>query len=100
MCSESRTGWINAGGGASSEGEPMNKPGDPQLLADMARRFADRLVDDPTSFAWVFARYRAAEGLDDRALAAFLGVAPELLAQIEICGAPRPDLFREDITTV
>src|SRR5688572_15320693 len=100
MCSESRTGWISAGGDASAEGERMDQAGDPRLLADMARRFADRLVDDPTAFAWVFARYRAAEGVDDLTLAAFLGVAPELLAQIEICATPRPGLFREDITTV
>jgi hypothetical protein len=78
----------------------MNQPGNPDLLTDMARRLAARLTDDRTSLAWVFARYQAAEDLDDLALARQLAVAPELLARIAICGLPRPDHFREDVTAI
>lgn len=78
----------------------MNQPGDPRLLADMARRFAARLVNDPTALAWTFARYKAAEGVDDAEVARRLGIDPDLLARVAICGRPRPGLWREDIEAV
>jgi hypothetical protein len=78
----------------------MSHPADPELLTDLARRMAARLVDDPTSMAWVFARYQAAEGIDEAGVARRLGIEPELVPRVAICNRPRPELFREDVEAI
>ncbi len=78
----------------------MDTPTDATYLARMARRLAARLEGDPNTLASVFARYRAAEGLDDTALAAYFAIDPDVLPHVALCGRPREGLFQEDVTAV
>ena len=66
---------------------------DPVVLA------AERAATRPAFLAFPLAEYAADEGLDDAALAARLGAAPELLAHVRLCRTPPadPDGFREAV---
>lgn len=78
----------------------MDAPIDPTFPARLARRLAARLETNPDTLASVFARYRAAEGIDDAGLAAYFAVDPDVLPHIALCGRPREGLFLEDVTAV
>lgn len=78
----------------------MDTPIDPQFPIRLARRLAERFEGNPDTLASVFARYREAEGIDEAGLAAYLGITPDLVPHIALCGRPRVDLFPEDIATV
>jgi hypothetical protein len=75
-------------------------PTDPALTARLTRRAAERAAERPTFMAWVLARYRDAEGVDDDQLAHFLGITREALDQLALCGRPRQDLFKEDVAAI
>ena len=53
-------------------------------------RLAARAAADPHFLAHPLARYAAAAGLDDAALAARLGVPLAALDALRLCPAPRP----------
>jgi len=78
----------------------MDAPIDLNFPARLARRLAARLETDPDTLASVFARYRAAEGIDDAGLAAYFAVDPDVLPHIALCGRPRDALFLTDVTAV
>lgn len=78
----------------------MDTQTDPAFLARIARRLAARLEDDPSTLAWVFARYRTFEGVDEAGLAAYFAVNPDTVPHIALCGRPREGLFPEDIAAV
>jgi hypothetical protein len=50
--------------------------------------------------AWVLARYRELERLDDDRLAAFLGIDRPALDRLALCGRPRPELFAADVQDI
>jgi hypothetical protein len=64
--------------------------------ARLAARLETRLAADPAFLAWALARFRAAEGLDQAALAAWLGVAPDRLPRLALCLRPRAEAFGAD----
>lgn len=76
----------------------MDAPIDPRFAPRLARRLAARLEGDPDTLAWVFARYRDAEGIDEAGLAAYFGLDPDVVAHLSLCGRPREGLFLEDVT--
>jgi hypothetical protein len=69
-------------------------------LRRLLRRTARAAEDRGLLLAAVFARYRAAEGVDDMEMARRLGVTPDRLDEIAICRRPRPDRFRDDVATI
>jgi hypothetical protein len=71
-------------------------------MSASVERLAQRAAVDPYFLAFALAEYAAAEGLDDAGLAAALGAAPEVLAHVRLCPAPRadPDGFRADVDRV
>jgi hypothetical protein len=60
------------------------------LLAHAARRARDQ----EGFLAGALAAYQEANGMDDAALAAFLGCAPEALPRLALCRRPAPDPAR------
>ena len=65
-----------------------------------ARKVAVRLEDDPTTMAWVLARYREAEDADDALIAISLGIDQARIPHLALCSRPRDELFRSDIETI
>lgn len=78
----------------------MDSPTERRRLAGMAGRLAARFESDPTTMAWVIARYREAEGVDDMLVAVALGIDADQLPHLALCNRPRPELFAEDIETI
>lgn len=78
----------------------MIGPSGSALSARLMRRAAERAVDRPEFMAWVLARYRAAERIDEDRLAVFLGISREVLDRVAVCGRPRPELFKEDVEAI
>jgi hypothetical protein len=72
----------------------MRKPGAPSL-----RHAAQRATQHPFFLARPLLAYQAAHNLNDRALAAFLGCAPDDLPRLALCRRPRaaPPEFRADL---
>lgn len=68
-------------------------------MHDAVTRLGRRAGLDPHFFAFALAEYAAAEGLDDPALAAFLGTTPAGLTPLRLCPAPRtdPEPFAADV---
>lgn len=64
------------------------------------QRLARRASAEPSFLGWQLAAFARARGFDDPALAAHLGCAPESLANVRLCGAIRPDHFRDDVQCV
>ncbi len=62
-------------------------------------RLANRAGVDPFFLAFALAEYATAERLDETALAAALGTAPDVLPHVRLCRSPRADAdgFREDV---
>jgi hypothetical protein len=74
----------------------------PRAAADrhaLLRRAAQRAAARPAFLAASLLPYAQAEGLDDAALAARLGCAPDALARLLLCRQPRPEpaAFRADV---
>ncbi|MBN9121013.1 MAG: hypothetical protein J0I06_17990 [Planctomycetes bacterium] len=63
-------------------------------------RLARRASAEPSFLGWQLAAFARARGFDDDALAAYLGCVREVLANVRLCGAIRPDRFREDVACV
>jgi hypothetical protein len=66
-------------------------------------RLAKRVSTDPFFLGFRLAQFAAVKELDDAALAARLGCAPDALANLRLCRAPRaddPTTFREDVTCI
>ena len=66
-------------------------------------RLAERAATDPFYFGFRLAGFAAAEGLDDKSLAALLGCEVGTLTHLRLCRAPRTDnpaAFREDVTQI
>lgn len=63
-------------------------------------RLARRASSDPSFLGWQLAAFARARGFDDDALAAHLGCPRATLANVRLCGAIRPDRFRDDVTDV
>lgn len=64
------------------------------------QRLARKASAEPTFLGWQLAAFARARGFDDDALAAHLGCSVEALADVRLCGAARPDHFRDDVTCV
>ncbi|TXI11662.1 MAG: hypothetical protein E6Q76_02195 [Rhizobium sp.] len=60
-------------------------------------RFAARASSDPAYFGYHLRDYATAHCLTNAALAAWLGVAPDVLTRIRICGTPRDRADCEEI---
>jgi hypothetical protein len=60
---------------------------DPDRTPAPLSHFAARVEDDPTFLAHALALYRDRRGLTDDDLAARLGVTPDQLARLKVCGA-------------
>src|SRR5688500_16786029 len=73
---------------------------DATLSARLARRAAARAAERDGFMAWVLARYRETERLDDDGLAAFLGIDRAALDRLALCGRPRPELFGADVAAI
>lgn len=58
------------------------------LVTDLAARAARRSHTNPWVIAWALARYRRRHGLDEAALAAWLGLPEVQLVQLALCGRP------------
>src|SRR4051812_17216616 len=71
-------------------------------MNESARRLADRVAVDPFFLSFALAEYAAAEQLDEAALAARLGITPDVLPHVRLCRSPRPDPdgFREDVVRI
>jgi hypothetical protein len=63
-------------------------------------RLARRACADPSFLGRQLAAFARARGFDDGALAAHLGCPVATLTQLRLCGAIRPERFREDVTAV
>lgn len=63
-------------------------------------RLARRASAEPSFLGWQLAAFARARGFDDDALAAHLGCPRATLANVRLCGAIRPDHFRDDVTCV
>ncbi len=72
------------------------------MADDLLRRAAERAAAHTFFLAAALLPYARAEGLDDAALAARLGCAPERLARLLLCRQPRPapGAFREDVAQI
>lgn len=63
-------------------------------------RLARRASAEPSFLGWQLAAFARTRGFDDAALAAHLGCPAATLARVRLCGAIRPDHFREDVMCV
>jgi hypothetical protein len=63
-------------------------------------RLARRAAAEPSFLGWQLAAFARARGLDDGALADYLGCPPATLANVRLCGAIRPAHFRADVLCV
>ncbi|MCS6865851.1 MAG: hypothetical protein RMJ56_03260 [Gemmataceae bacterium] len=63
-------------------------------------RMARRASTSPNFFGWQLQLFAHVRAFDDQALADYLGCSLKTLHQLRICGAIRPDHFREDILTL
>lgn len=72
------------------------------MADDLLRRAAERAAERPFFLAATLLPYARAEGLDDAALAARLGCAPEALPRLLLCRQPRPEpgAFRDDVERI
>jgi len=61
---------------------------------------ASKLAVSPKFMAWIIARYREIEGLDEETVARLLGLDLYRLHRLAIFGRPRRELFNEDIETI
>lgn len=52
----------------------------------------------PACCGWSLDQFAEREGLDEAALAAFLGCTDEQVAHLALCLFPRPKRWREDVT--
>jgi hypothetical protein len=64
------------------------------------KMLAEKLTALPDSMAWVIAKYREIEQIDDAAIARRLGTDIDGLNHLALCGRPREDLFMEDIEAI
>lgn len=69
-------------------------------MIDPVRMMAERARHEPFFLGYLLERYAVAEQLDDQALATALGCSLDLLPEIRLCGAPRPDHFLDDIQQI
>lgn len=63
-------------------------------------RLARRASEEPSFLGWQLAAFARTRGLNDAALADFLGCPIATLANVRLCGPIRADHFREDVTCV
>lgn len=78
----------------------MSTRSDEELERNIAARLARRLEESSKSMAWILAKYREAEGLEESMVAQRLGVDVHELHRLARFGRPRPYLFAEDIETI
>ncbi|MFL5758159.1 MAG: hypothetical protein ACJ789_00390 [Thermomicrobiales bacterium] len=78
----------------------MSMPPDEEIKRDMLARMASKLEASPKSMAWMIAKYKEAEGIDNTAVARFLHVGEEQLLHLALCSRPRVELFNEDIESI
>src|SRR5262245_1021887 len=78
----------------------MSMRSDEEIKRSIAALLARKFEKSPKSMAWVLARYRDAEGVDDAAIARQLGVDEHRLHHLALCGRPREYLFAEDIESI
>jgi hypothetical protein len=69
-------------------------------LTRLLRRTVRAAEGYPIFLAAVFARYRAAERIDDGELARRLAVDPDRLDALALCRRPRPDRFAQDAKAI
>jgi hypothetical protein len=69
-------------------------------LTRLLRRTTRAAEGFPIFLAAVFARYRAAERIDDGELARRLAIDPQQLDALALCRRPRPDRFAQDVTAI
>jgi hypothetical protein len=78
----------------------MSMPSDAEIDRILAAKVAARLASSPKSMAWILARYKEIEDVDDASIARQLGVDEHQLHHLAMFGRPRPYLFTEDIETI
>jgi hypothetical protein len=78
----------------------MTEAHDQERSSQLARQLGQRLEQDETYLAHLFAVMRSVEGLDDRGLAIALGAPIERVSRIALCRTPRDDMFREDVDEI
>jgi hypothetical protein len=70
------------------------------LKHDLICRAAQAAETRPHFLAAVLARYRAIEQIDDAVLARHLGMSPDHLCVLALCGRPRQTTFRDDVDAI
>jgi hypothetical protein len=78
----------------------MSMPPNEDIKRDMLARMAKMLETSPKSMAWMIAKYRETEGIDNTEVARLLRVDEEQLHHLALCGRPRVELFNEDIESI
>jgi hypothetical protein len=78
----------------------MSARSDEEIRRSIAAKLARKLADAPKSMAWILAKYRDAEGIDEAALAQRLGIDIDELPHLGMYGRPRQYLFAEDVQTI
>src|SRR5215211_971297 len=78
---------------AAWRASPMSTRSDEQIKRDIAARLARKLEDVPKSMAWILAKYRDTEGIDESAVARHLGIDIDEFHHLCMYGRPRQYLF-------
>lgn len=75
---------------------------EPDEIAGLLKRFADRLRSEPEYMSSVLAQFKRAERLDDDGLAQRLSTTPEMLVRMALCKCPasESDRFAADVRRI
>ena len=66
----------------------------------MARRAAAAAAARPAFLAWVIARFKEVERLDEVGVARWLGTDSDQLSWLRLCRRPRPESFAADVDVI
>jgi hypothetical protein len=78
----------------------MSMPSDAELDRKIAAKLVARLADVPDTMAWVIARYKEIEQVEDAFVARQLSIDVHQLHHLALCGRPRSMIFDLDIETI
>jgi hypothetical protein len=78
----------------------MSMPSDAELDRRIAAKLVARLAGVPETMAWVIARYKEIEQVDDALVARQLNIDVHQLHHLALCGRPRSVIFDLDIETI
>lgn len=70
------------------------------MIEAQLERLGRRAGGEPSFLGWQLAAFARARGFDDEALALYLGCPIATLANVRLCGAIRPEHFRDDVMCV